>query len=86
MRLIRGTGLKGLGGIYPRIVVEHEEGEGHGEIVRPLLGVRRTELEKYLKISNSPGAKIRPTPMPNSPATACAASCCRCWSASSIPP
>ncbi|MGB2605852.1 MAG: tRNA lysidine(34) synthetase TilS [Candidatus Sulfotelmatobacter sp.] len=48
MRLIRGTGLRGLGGIYPRIVVENEDGEGHGEIVRPLLGIRRRELEQYL--------------------------------------
>jgi tRNA(Ile)-lysidine synthase len=48
MRLIRGTGLRGLGGIYPRIMVEHEGGEGHSEIVRPLLGIRRHELEKYL--------------------------------------
>jgi tRNA(Ile)-lysidine synthase len=48
MRLIRGTGLRGLGGIYPRIVVEHEDDEGHGEIVRPLLRVRRRELERYL--------------------------------------
>ena len=48
MRLIRGTGLRGLGGIYPRIVVENEDGEGHGEIVRPLLGIRRGELEQYL--------------------------------------
>jgi tRNA(Ile)-lysidine synthase len=48
MRVVRGTGLRGLGGIYPRIVVEHEDGEGHGEIVRPLLGIRRGELERYL--------------------------------------
>ena len=48
MRLIRGTGLRGIGGIYPRIVVEDEDGEGHGEIVRPLLGIRRRELEQYL--------------------------------------
>lgn len=48
MRLIRGTGLRGLGGIYPRIVVECENDEGYGEIVRPLLGVRRRELESYL--------------------------------------
>ena len=48
MRLIRGTGLRGLGGIFPRIVVEHEDGEGHGEIVRPLLAIRRCELEEYL--------------------------------------
>ena len=48
MRVIRGTGLRGLGGIYPRIVVEHEDEEGHGEIVRPLLGIRRRELKQYL--------------------------------------
>ncbi|MGA2022981.1 MAG: ATP-binding protein, partial [Candidatus Sulfotelmatobacter sp.] len=48
MRLIRGTGMRGIGGIYPRIVVEHENGEGQGEIVRPLLGLRRRELEQYL--------------------------------------
>jgi tRNA(Ile)-lysidine synthase len=48
MRLIRGTGLRGLGGIFPRIVVENEENEGQGEIVRPLLAVRRRELEQYV--------------------------------------
>ena len=48
MRLIRGTGMRGLGAIHPRILVEHEDGEGHGEIIRPLLGIRRRELEKYL--------------------------------------
>src|SRR5208283_5024748 len=48
MRLIRGTGMHGLSGIYPRLVVEHEDGEGFGEIVRPLLGIRRGELEQYL--------------------------------------
>jgi tRNA(Ile)-lysidine synthase len=48
MRMIRGTGLRGLAGIHPRILVEHEDGEGYGEIVRPLLGIRRCELEQYL--------------------------------------
>jgi tRNA(Ile)-lysidine synthase len=50
MRVIRGTGLRGLGGIYPRIVVEREDDDenGYGEIVRPLLGIRRSELERYL--------------------------------------
>jgi tRNA(Ile)-lysidine synthetase-like protein len=52
MRLIRGTGLRGLGGIYPRIVVECDiedaGGDGHGEIVRPLLAIRRCELQRYL--------------------------------------
>ena len=49
MRLIRGTGLRGLGGIYPRIVLQHEDGKGHGEVIRPLLGIRRRELGQYLK-------------------------------------
>jgi len=48
MRMIRGTGLRGLGGIYPRIMVAHEDGDGHGEIIRPLLRIRRRELEAYL--------------------------------------
>jgi tRNA(Ile)-lysidine synthase len=48
MRLIRGTGLRGLGGIYPRLVVEDDDGEGYGEIIRPLLGIRRRELGQYL--------------------------------------
>jgi len=54
MRLIRGTGLRGLGGIYPRIMVEQEDGNGHGEIIRPLLGVRRNELENYLREIKQP--------------------------------
>ncbi len=49
MRLIRGAGLKGIGGIYPRIVVENDDGDTCGEIVRPLLAFRRRELESYLK-------------------------------------
>jgi tRNA(Ile)-lysidine synthase len=60
MRMIRGTGMRGLGGIYPRVLVqeddrdEDESGEGQGEIVRPLLGVRRRELEKYLREIGQP--------------------------------
>ncbi len=50
MRIIRGAGLRGLGGIHPRILVEDEDdGETSGEIVRPLLNTRRRELEQYLK-------------------------------------
>ena len=48
MRMIRGTGLRGLGGIHPRIEVENDEGEICGEILRPLLGVRHEELAQYL--------------------------------------
>jgi tRNA(Ile)-lysidine synthase len=49
MRLIRGTGPSGLGGIHPRIAVEDEGGEVCSEIVRPVLATRRQELEQYLK-------------------------------------
>jgi tRNA(Ile)-lysidine synthase len=49
MRMIRGAGLRGLGAIHPRIPVEDDDGEICGEIIRPLLGVRRRELEQYLK-------------------------------------
>jgi tRNA(Ile)-lysidine synthase len=48
MRTIRGTGVAGLGGIHPRIAVEDGDGELFGEILRPLLGTRRRELEHYL--------------------------------------
>jgi len=37
--ILRGTGLAGLGGIHPRV----------GQVVRPLMGVRRAELRAYLK-------------------------------------
>jgi tRNA(Ile)-lysidine synthase len=49
LRLIRGTGMKGLGGIHPRIAIEDDDGETCGEIVRPLLAARRRDLQQYLK-------------------------------------
>jgi tRNA(Ile)-lysidine synthase len=54
LRLIRGTGLKGLGGIHPRIPVEDAGEEVSAEIVRPLLRIRRRELEKYLRELKQP--------------------------------
>jgi tRNA(Ile)-lysidine synthase len=41
MRLVRGTGVRGLAGIFP---VQQEK-----HLVRPLLGVTRREVESYLK-------------------------------------
>jgi tRNA(Ile)-lysidine synthase len=46
LRLIRGTGMRGLAGIHP---LRREEGPGEAAIVRPLLGVRRREVEDYLR-------------------------------------
>ncbi|MFY9978317.1 MAG: tRNA lysidine(34) synthetase TilS [Candidatus Sulfotelmatobacter sp.] len=54
MRVIRGTGSRGLGGIHPRVLVVDEEGEERGEIVRPLLEICRRELEKYLRDLKQP--------------------------------
>jgi tRNA(Ile)-lysidine synthase len=54
MRMIRGAGLRGLGGIHPRIPIEDDDGEVSGEIVRPLLAIRRRELEQYLKDIGQP--------------------------------
>ena len=48
LRLFRGTGIRGLAGIHPRIVFE-DEGRMVGEVVRPLLGFRRTALLEFLR-------------------------------------
>jgi tRNA(Ile)-lysidine synthase len=39
MRLLRGTGTRGLGGIYPRL---------EGKVVRPFLGLTRAEVEREI--------------------------------------
>jgi tRNA(Ile)-lysidine synthase len=39
LKLIRGAGMTGLGGIYPR----------RGKVVRPLLDVTRSDLRRYLE-------------------------------------
>ena len=58
MRVLRGTGTGGLGGIYPRLVVEGGDEDSRrdqpGEIIRPLLGIRRRELEQYLTALGQP--------------------------------
>ena len=47
LKLVRGAGSRGLAGIYPSLPVP---GVSDGAaIVRPLLGIRRLELEEYLK-------------------------------------
>jgi len=48
LRIFRGTGIRGLSGIHPRIVFE-EEGHAFGELVRPLLGFRRAALQDFLR-------------------------------------
>jgi tRNA(Ile)-lysidine synthase len=48
MRLLRGTGMRGLRGIQPRLELEP------GEVVRPLLSFRRGELQAYLNALGQP--------------------------------
>jgi len=47
LRIFRGTGIRGLSGIHPRIVFG-EQGAAFGELVRPLLGFRRAALQEFL--------------------------------------
>src|ERR1700722_17500263 len=48
LRIFRGTGIRGLAGIHPRIVFE-DQGGAFGEVVRPLLGFRRAALVEFLR-------------------------------------
>ncbi|MBZ5549247.1 MAG: tRNA lysidine(34) synthetase TilS [Acidobacteriia bacterium] len=48
LRMFRGTGIRGLAGIHPRLILE-EEGRAYGEVVRPLLEVRRADLQEFLR-------------------------------------
>jgi tRNA(Ile)-lysidine synthase len=46
LKFLRGAGTRGLAGVYPEIRVAAKE--AGTRIVRPLLGVRRAEVEEYL--------------------------------------
>jgi tRNA(Ile)-lysidine synthase len=48
IKLLRGAWTEGLSGIFPAKVVDSGNGGRSGKIVRPLLGVRRAELEGFL--------------------------------------
>jgi len=48
LRMFRGTGIRGLAGIHPRISFE-EHGQSFGEVVRPLLSFRRAALQEFLR-------------------------------------
>ena len=48
LRIFRGTGIRGLSAVHPRIVFE-EKGRAFGELVRPLLGFRRAALREFLR-------------------------------------
>ena len=49
LRLIRGTGTRGLGGIHPQLTAPSSGLVSRGSVIRPLLHARRREVEGYLK-------------------------------------
>jgi tRNA(Ile)-lysidine synthase len=48
LRIFRGTGIRGLASIHPRIIFE-AQGQSYGEVIRPLLSVRRRALQEFLR-------------------------------------
>jgi tRNA(Ile)-lysidine synthase len=52
MKLLRGAWTEGLSGIHPVVLVPHATRPG--KILRPLLGVRRAQLEDFLLNRNQP--------------------------------
>jgi len=48
LRMFRGTGIRGLGGIHPRLRLKKDD-KVCGEVVRPLLNFRRAELRGFLQ-------------------------------------
>jgi tRNA(Ile)-lysidine synthase len=52
MKLLRGAWTEGLSGIHPVVLVD--KAKPGGKILRPLLAVRRAELEDYLRARNQP--------------------------------
>jgi len=52
LRILRGTGIRGLSGIHPRLILSgtnKERGDARGEVIRPLLDFRRAELQTFLR-------------------------------------
>ena len=52
MKMLRGAWTEGLGGISPIVPSRKSSASGEsasGKIIRPILGVRRTEIEAYLR-------------------------------------
>jgi len=77
-RLARGTGIRGLGGIWPRRAL----GQGHIRFVRPMLCATRCDVIAYLKGRNSKGAIFNgatttQTPTAHTDVTIFGIGCCR---------
>jgi tRNA(Ile)-lysidine synthase len=54
LRLLRGAGPRGLGGIHPKVRLPAGAPEARRWVVRPLLDIGRVELRDYLKAQGQP--------------------------------
>jgi tRNA(Ile)-lysidine synthase len=56
LRIFRGTGIRGLAGIHPRLQFGGARASNKSavEVIRPLLGFRRVELRQYLSSRSQP--------------------------------
>src|SRR5260221_3636546 len=54
LRLIRGTGTRGLGGIHPQLTGLTSGQTAKGSIIRPLLDTRSGDVERYLASLGQP--------------------------------
>ena len=76
MKLLRGAWTEGLSGIHPVVLVD--KAKPAGKILRPLLGVRRAELEEFLREQASHGGPTPATATRHLPVTAFVTTCCPC--------
>lgn len=53
MKLLRGAWTEGISGIHPILPI-HQPSQRSGNILRPLLGTRRHEIEAFLQSRNQP--------------------------------
>ena len=54
LKLLRGAGTRGMAGIYPKVDISLGAGKPEVAVSRPLLAIRRPELEQYLRAMNQP--------------------------------
>ena len=54
LRLLRGAGPRGLGGIHPKVPLPAEAPEARRLVIRPLLDIGRDELRQYLAAQDQP--------------------------------
>jgi tRNA(Ile)-lysidine synthase len=66
MKMLRGAWTEGLGGISPTVGASGGKAQPSGRVIRPLLGVRRTHVETFLREQQQPWREHQqPRPQPH---------------------